>query len=189
MWKTRPAKHTPLRSHTNWRIPWDRASADIRQETTNRGLIAVFHWATKPHSNIYIYIISFGIIEPILVNLKIKFRLSRCCGCLCDGRMRLGGGGKGEGWGSMQPRRLHSSISRAWIKPSLLFSFVFCVPCYQRHSFSFILPHCCWWFVPCGGVRTQSGLVTLLWFPFVYARSPFYCLRPISTRVKFNTQL
>ena len=33
MGKIRQAKHTPLRAYINWRNPWDRLTADIRQET------------------------------------------------------------------------------------------------------------------------------------------------------------
>ena len=54
------------------------------------------------HSADYIFI-SFGIIEPILVALKFKHRLSRC-----------------SVMGRIQPRKTHSCIWKGVIKPSLI---------------------------------------------------------------------
>ena len=49
---------------------------------------------TRIHRSAYYIFISFGIIDPILVTLKIENRLSWCWG----GGGGEGGGGRGGGW-------------------------------------------------------------------------------------------
>ena len=69
------------------------------------------------HNAVYIFIfISFGIIEPMLVTLKIEYSLWRCW------VRGFGGAGGGGGGGRMQPRKLYSCIWRNYIKSGLWIS-------------------------------------------------------------------
>ena len=91
-----------------------------------------------------LYFISFGIIEPILVILKIECRLFR--------RKRRGDGeGDGEGELSMQTRKLQCCIWSDSIKPSLRFSW-FCVFFVSKgNPFLLLFYSTAAGVVPCGG--------------------------------------
>ena len=72
----------------------------------------------SPYITIVQIIISFGIIEPIFVTLKIEYRLGWCWGCIQPRKLQY-----------LYIKRLHKTESPSFV--------VVCVICFQRQPYKF----------------------------------------------------